>query len=138
MKDKKLKEIDLVYENCDVHTLTPGMFGRLIVSGIKRSYWINCYQYKDGETKKDFDCESFGIFINKKAFKLKHPHNFGETLHTRLKKWKDITHIHLHFEDGSDEYITVPWEGEHAENELQQVMFRKDEIEIIIEHPQER
>jgi hypothetical protein len=46
---KKIKYIDLVYENCEVHRLTPKMFGICIIEKVTKDYLVNCYQYKDGE-----------------------------------------------------------------------------------------
>lgn len=126
---KKIKEIVLLYENCDGHTLTPDMFERLMIDGITRSYWINSFQYKNGEVNEFINCANFEITIIKDTAKS----FMGErSIKQRLTNYKDITHIDLLFEDGTNEYITVPWEGEYEENLKQKVTFREKEIDIKI------
>ena len=55
-----------------------------------------------------------------------------DSLEKRLRRFNDITHIHLYFSDKTDQYIAVPCGGEYMENEKQTVASRKEEMEINI------
>jgi hypothetical protein len=108
------------------------MFESLVISGINKSYEINCYQYREGEVHIDIACNFFAISVNKKGMKVRNTFVNSDTFLQRIKKWSDITHVHVFFEDGTDEYITVPWEGKHETNKLQRVYLDKDEVGIFI------
>lgn len=113
---KKIKYIDLVFENCESARLEPDMFYALSIRGIQRNYNVNCAQYKNGEYWESTTCEAFYITINEKGLKeakFNSPQfDKNETLKSRLDKWKDITHVHVYFENKDDEYISVPWKSE--------------------------
>ena len=118
---KKIKFVDLVFENCEGVRLLPDMFRALHISKITRDVSINIAQYKDGEQLDDLYCERFSIIINKKGLSeakfypeivLKDdPKNLRE----RLEKWRDITHVDLIYSydkknlPKDHEYIGVPW-----------------------------
>lgn len=114
--ERKIKHIDLVFENCESARLEPDMFYALSIRGIQRSYNVNCAQYKNGEYWESITCEAFYITINEKGLKeakFNSPQfDKNETLKSRLDKWKDITHVHVYFENKDDEYISVPWKSE--------------------------
>lgn len=115
-RSNKIKHIDLVFENCESARLGPDMFYALSISGIQRNYNVNCAQYKNGEYWESITCERFHIIINKKGLKeakFNSPQfDKKETLKSRLDKWKDITHVHMYFENKDDQYISVPWKSE--------------------------
>lgn len=115
MKDEKIKRIDIVFENCEVVELKPNMFTGFICDEVIKSYWINCFQYIDGEVNTFLKCRHFAITINKKG--LKAITNCGAVLKGRLDH-KDITHIDIIFKRRT-EYISVPWEGTDYTNDLQ-------------------
>ncbi|OGW44441.1 MAG: hypothetical protein A2Y66_01740 [Nitrospirae bacterium RBG_13_41_22] len=128
--DKKIKYIHLVFENCDCLKLTPKMFRSLSVNGITESYWINCFQYENGELCYFLHCKDFYITINEKG--LKAPFMKGETARDRLLMDNDITHVHIYFKDGSSKDITVPWRGAHYTNLKQKNEITFDCISITI------
>ena len=130
---KTIKSVDLTFENCEFCNLKPDMFTGLVVENIVKSHWINCFQYEKGEVDEFLNCSLFRISINKKGCEAKVSELFDpKSLRERIKSWKDITHVHLHFNDGTDEYIGVPWGGEEYTNTKQKVKFKKDSIEITI------
>jgi hypothetical protein len=99
------------------------MFGGLMVQDITKSYCINCFQYEKGEINTFLDCKRFFITINPSGLKIKTEMGgkTGTYLKKRLLSYNDITHIQIYFEDGTNEYIGVPWKGEYYSNELQVV-----------------
>lgn len=129
---KKVKKIVIVFENCDGVTLTPKMFDQLCIDEITTEYLINCFQYKDGEVSKYIKCKYFSIDINENGLKSKLGFDSNETLRNRLLAHKDITHIHIYFNNGDDEYITVPWKGEDWTNKLQKHKEIDHELSITI------
>jgi hypothetical protein len=133
---KKVKFVDLVFENCEFARLKPNMFSGLAISGIQKNYIINCCQYKKGECLEDISCESFRIMINNEGLKnaeFTDALDKNETLRDRLNKFKDITHINLVFSDNKKEYIQVPWKGDYDSNELQvhEPGTERGEIKIV-------
>ena len=130
MPDKKIKYVDIVFENCEAARLKPSEFGCLIIDGIYKKYCINCFQYEKGEVCEFIKCKEFYIVINVKGMMVKTLE--GELLKDRIKSSNDITHIDLVFTDKTNEYITVPWGKKEYENEKQKVKITKDGIEIII------
>lgn len=129
---KKVKKIVLVFENCDGATLTPKMFRYLCIDEITTEYMINCFQYEDGEVSEYIKCKYFFIEINKNGLKSKTGFNSDGTLKDRLLAHKDITHIHIFFNNGDDEYITVPWKGDDWTNKLQKHKVIDNELSITI------
>jgi len=130
-----IKYIDIVFENCEHCRLPPHMLNGLMVQDITKSYWINCFQYKKGEINTFLSCKQFFITINPSGLKIKTEMG-GETetsLKKRLLSCNDITNVQICFEDGTSEYISVPWEGEHYTNELQTV--KPDGKSLVIEIP---
>lgn len=129
-----IKYIDIVFENCEHCKLLPHMFRGLRIQDITKSYWINCFQYEKGEINAFWDCKRFAITINPAGLKTK-TWMGGETetsLKERLLSHRDITHVSIYFKDERDEYIGVPWEGEHYTNELQTVKTSGKSLEIEI------
>jgi hypothetical protein len=159
---KKVKFVDLVFENCEVARLTPKMFRGLGVYQVSKSYDVNCAQYEAGEMSEYFHCERFTIIINKKGLdEAELMPDFSalkdspQNLRERLKRWKDITHVDLVFSEKRTKknliikrdsiYISVPWpEEEQFTNHYQKhTWWQKDnndwldegEMRIEIEEP---
>lgn len=120
IQDSKIQYIVLVFENCEGVDLTPDMFSGLIIDSITKSYWINCFQYKAGESMEYLKCHYFTIHINHKGLSIIANKDWDSTrtLKERLVH-HDISHIHVYFENGRDEYIAVPWGEEQYTNTKQ-------------------
>jgi len=133
---KKVKFVDLVFENCEVARLKPDMFRGLVAHKITKTYDVNCAQYKSGEISEYLHCEFFAIVINKEGLdkaKLEPDITLKDSpqnLRERLKRWKDITHVDLIFSERRTKknklikrdsiYISVPWpKDEQFENHYQ-------------------
>lgn len=131
-KEKKIKQLDIVFENCEVFTLTPDMISMCSICGIKDNIGVNCFQYEAGEVYDSISCEELLLVINEKGLEQKSSFEF-ETYHCpELKerlKFNDITHIDIIYEDDSNSYIMVPWQdkdGNEYCNALQCNVFDKD------------
>lgn len=143
-KDKKIKQLDIVFENCEVCTLKPDMIYACIIDKIYNSMSINFFQYKDGEVYNKIYCDEFMLAINKKGWQQKS--NFcdfesDKPLVERLK-CRDITHIDLIYEDGTNDYISLHWQDGDNEftNRLQNNIFvniHNEEYLLIIVHDKE-
>ena len=128
---KKVKYIDIVFENCATARLKPDMFRSLIINGITKRCWINCFQYSEGEVYNIIDCNYFSIEINNKTLETKFESIYGGNLRNRLVT-RDITHIDICFSNKESEYITVPWRGKYTTNEAQKLKKFADGIRIEI------
>lgn len=129
-----VKQIDIVFENCEVISLNNGMFKYLMLRNISEQRLVNCYQYENGENEINKCCEYMSIDINRKGYKQKMSWE-NMTLEERLKIASDITCIYLIYEDNSEERIFVLWNEEDDYNNKYQRVYRIDEdtIEIVIE-----
>lgn len=126
-KDRKIKQLDIVFENCEVCTLTPDMIYMCILDRIYNNIGINCFQYENGEIYDEIFCDQFMLAINQKGLQQKS--GFGdlkdnEVLENRLK-YRDITHIDLIYDDGTNDYIGVHWLDDKNEytNKLQNNVY---------------
>lgn len=126
-KDRKIKQLDIVFENCEVCTLTPDMIYMCILDRIYNNIGINCFQYENGEIYDEIFCDQFMLAINQKGLQQKS--GFGdlkdnEVLENRLR-YRDITHIDLIYDDGTNDYIRVHWLDDKNEytNKLQNNVY---------------
>ncbi len=132
-KDRKIKQLDIVFENCESCTLTPDMIYMCTLDRIYKNIGINCFQYRDGEIYDEIFCDQFMLVINQKGLQQKS--GFGDfrnddTLEERLK-YRDITRIDLIYDDDTNDYISVHWEDDNNEytNKLQNNLYQNCEGE---------
>jgi len=133
---KKIKKIEIVFENCDSVIINQTMFKYLLVGGITKEYRINYYQYVDGELNEYINCKYFTITINEKGLNYIYPAIIDrkEKLKERLKTL-DITHIKIFFPAGKSEYISVPWKSDDNgfSNLKQKNKYIEGDLRIIID-----
>ena len=125
MKDKKIKTIDIVFENCEVYSLTPKMIDMCIVNDVTRNIGVNVFQYEDGEVYESLSCKEMLLSINRKGLMTIGGWYDEILLEDRIKN-KDITHLNIIYEDGSNDYISVPWmdkDGNEYINALQNNLY---------------
>ena len=115
MQGKKLKQIDIVLENCEVISVPSERVHHFYANNITNDIWLNeddenldtisrtdeleivLRQEANVELKQDY---KNGIFSNCKVF-------------DRLTRHNDITHIDLIFTDDTNMYLSVPYEEEN-------------------------
>jgi hypothetical protein len=127
----KIKNIELILENCDSFKLEPKHFKGLILNNITDKLYVNCYQYTDGEINRFKDCKHFSIELNESSFELESD-MVNEKLIKRLLT-PDIVYVELIYDDDSKENIYVPFEGEYN-NKLQTTKFINNKIIIEISY----
>ena len=132
-KDRKIKQLDIVFENCESCTLMPDMIYMCALDKIYKNIGINCFQYRNGEIYDEIFCDQFMLVINQKGLQQKS--GFGDfrnddTLEERLK-YRDITHIDLIYDDNTNDYISVHWGDDNNEytNKLQNNLYQNYEGE---------
>lgn len=129
----KIESIGLVFENCDSVKLMPDMFTSLVIDKITHAYWINCFQYRNGETTDYLSCERFHIFINKKGCAAKIRHDKKMMLRERLTRWQDITHVVVVFSETDQKDISVPWNHQsNCDTNDRQKMTKEDGGLLIV------
>lgn len=89
----KIKSIELVCENCDVFKFDYHEFVQLYVDDIKYEIW-------DGE--EQYSCNLMTVVLTNDKNREKDIQMINEM--------NNLSHIELHYEDGSKKYICLPWD----------------------------
>lgn len=114
---KKLKSIDVVFENCESISIPAGM-ANLHTSGIK----LGMHSCNTDDYDETLTCDRAGLHIYPEGveyLKTCEYNSFsGMTAYDRIFKYNDITHVEYNLEDGTNKYITVPWKGNYYYNRL--------------------
>lgn len=110
------KRIDIVLENCEVFEV-PIECINIRATGIKR----NISTWNDDGTVltvlDELSADKVMIIISSGAFDI--TSNFDNTLLSRISKCGDITHIDIIYDNGTNDYIAVPWGNEEYVNTKQ-------------------
>lgn len=117
MKKRKIKRLDIVFENCEVYSLEPTMIELCIIDNVTKNIGINCFQYTQGEVYDSLMCEELMLAINKQGLNAKSNFDMEETPLKERLRWCDITHIDIIYNDETNDYITVPWKDD-GDNEF--------------------
>ena len=129
----KIKEIELVFENCDGIRLKPNMFKNLSLHGIKTDKNINCYQFEKGEETNMTTCEYFHISVIDEGL-WQGGYIGREPLRERVEGC-DITAIKLVYSKRKEKDIYVPWDDNNDyTNKYQKNKYDiwNDRLEITI------
>lgn len=114
MRNKKLKQIDIVLENCEVITIPVERISNFYFKNITTNYW---FDETDSEIDADYATDEFYIILPDEAnifLKADYQNIFSDyKIFDRLTEYQDITHIDLIFTDGTSQYIAVPYEEEN-------------------------
>jgi hypothetical protein len=131
---KKIKELIIVFENCDCAHIEQKYLKSLFLTSIKHD--IMCTNEKD--VWKEEYCEMAQFTISKKALQLKTDFDASfiddkNTLAYHLDNYHDITHLDIRYEDGKNDYIAVPWEGKSDySNSSEKVVYGEDVFTVSI------
>ena len=146
--DKKLKYIDVVFENCEVYSIPAEGIYKLSLGDITHSLDVHVNglsKYtKPGELYTSSYTDFVWLALNKKGMET---HSDWEgmfqdndcPLFAERVEGNDITHLDLIFEDNTNLYVGVPWEDGSSEwvNGLQKNDIRNDILFIHIAEKQE-
>jgi hypothetical protein len=123
-----LKNIEFVLENCECVSINKENIYQLRIGKIYSSYhWQNHLNSISPDYSTNF-CRI--NFINLKPESVTFTNEFVKDEHkayNRLFNYRDVTSIVLHFDDGTEQQIYVPWKGWDFTNKSQR--FKKDYIE---------
>lgn len=128
---RTLKAIDLVLENCEVITIAADNIELFYANNIERSI-----SFRDGTYNETISAKEIGILISTAAnvdaaytdrWKENRPLPFD-----RLTKFNDISHFDVHYQDGSNKYIQVHWDGDLDDNPCQTSKIDSEGLHIII------
>lgn len=140
MSFKKVKQINIVFENCESITIPikdiyNWGFGKI------NKHLNGC----NNDEMDEFYSTDYAYIIFKDLKNLQYNYEFNEKLKTKKQvikriRCKDVTHFNIIYEDGSNDYIGVPW-GSHddfynAFQELKKTKWeyrkRKDQKYILV------
>ena len=93
-----VKSIELVCENCDVYKFNYHEFVQLYIDDIK-------YGICDG--KECYSCSLMTVVLTNDK-------NREEDIQM-INEMKNLTHIELHYEDGSKKYVCLPWDSQASQ-----------------------
>lgn len=134
MKNKKIKEIKLVFENCEVCVLKPNMIKFLFIDNIKVSKATRLSE--DSEIIEILSCDKLTMLINEKGLKQKSQIANkiwnAYTLEQRLQM-PDVVSIILKYTNKKEEIIDVPWNyDDELENKYQGIKKDGDNMWLEI------
>ena len=146
--NKKLKCIDVVFENCEVYNIPADGIYKLSLGNISYSLDVHVnglskYTHP-GELYASAYTDFVWLALNKKGMEVYSdwegmwPDNDCPLFAERVE-CNDITHLDLIFEDNTNLYLGVPWEDGSSEwvNGLQKNDIRNDILFIHISEKQE-
>jgi hypothetical protein len=141
--NKKLKEICIVFENCDCVTIPQEYVSRVYLDGIVSDIYCQGEDIFDSRY-----CKKAMLVLNKKSLDIKT--NFQEnqedernSFQYHLENYHDITHVEVVREDEEKDYIGISWEGESEySNSAEKVRcndwgWGEENIVIMIGYPTE-
>ena len=146
--NKELVSVDIVLENCEVYNIPVDGIYKLSVGDINFSFDVHVNglsKYtQPGEMWTQAYTDFVWIALNKKGMNVESgwadmfEDDENKPFYERVKA-NDITHLDFIFDDGSNLYISVPWEDGSTEwnNKLQKNDIRDDILFIKIEEKQD-
>lgn len=118
MLKRKVKEITVVFENCEHYSFTPDKIKFANIENISESIMVNECQYKDGEVHDTKSCEKALLILNEKGMNVEDGWSPSEKMSHRVQN-HDIVALDLTYTDDTEDYILVPWSGGEYHNDLQ-------------------
>lgn len=115
MQSKKLKQIDIVLENCETIKIPIEQVHHFYANNITNDIWLN----EDDETLDTISrTDELEIILRQEAnVELKQDYENGIfddcKVFDRLERFNDITHVDLIFTDDTNMYLSVPYEEEN-------------------------
>lgn len=145
MQGKKIKQIDIVLENCEVIRIPIEQVHYFNANNITNDIWLNV---ENDTLDTIFRTDEFDIILRQEAnVELKQDYKNGIfedcKVFDRLTRYRDITHIDFIFTDDTNLYLEVPYEEENpaifgSPNLFQSSkMNGNGELEIIISDKKE-
>ncbi len=129
---KKVKSVEITFENLDYVDIPAEYFGEFRISGIRTTIERLALNAILQRTKAD--CVEFELLaqVDDVLPELKQDLSFVPeeqlSLLRRIANRRDITSLELHYNDGSSDQFYIPWEDAESEtrNKLLRAQFRND------------
>ena len=123
--DKTLKDVDIVFENCETYKVPADGIYRFYIDDIHFSLDIHINGLtkwtKPGETHSYAYADRIGLILNEKGMKVqsdwKEMMNGDDCQLSERLKYRDITHFDFNFTDDTHFYLGVDWEDGDSEFE---------------------
>ena len=124
--NKKIEKLEIIFENNESYTLNFDEIENCLLYNLHRNIQIN-ENGKDGGVYDFTDCDEVIIYINQKGLKSNTSSLDGTlTLEERVS-YKDITHLALHYDNDTSEYVSVYWPiNSEKENSSQNNLYFED------------
>lgn len=131
----EIKQLKLIFENCETITIDRKYIGALDIDNIKKSISRNACN----SISSNLSCDSFVISINRKLpIEKLSSWTIGDVLEERnplirIQQYNDITGIEVIYENDTSEYIFIQWGGDSDySNEYQKVYVNDFEDVFIV------
>lgn len=123
---KKIKQIDLVFENCEVVQISYDNIYSMYIYLNGRSIDIP-WGWKEGAFSDTLLATS--VYINLFDLDKMTYLSFGNERRNLLKRLQcpDITHIDIIYEDDTNEYIAVPWKNKSQYSSIYQTVNKTND-----------
>lgn len=119
---EELKNIVIVFENCEVLKLSPKIFDYIKLEDITTNYSLNMW----GQFLEQIKCKDCYLKINKSKCNSKVINELE-----RINCYKDIASIELTFKDKSKKYMYVDWNYEDDYSNSYQEVIDSDRNVIV-------
>ena len=122
---RQVEKIMLVFENCETAELSAGdMYKSDVYSLHIKDVSKQIRTYALNSVCEVITCSYVSFILNPNANQNMQWSEID--LFECLSKYRDITHIDVMYDDGTDDYIEVPWGDDDYDNEYQSASFLED------------
>jgi len=126
-----LSHIDIVFENVDFVTIKTSNIEQLFIENISESNYLH-----DQYITSNLKCEQLHLVLknqckNQKTYFQENYEENSSTLFPRMLKYNDIVNIELHYKNGTQETIYVPYDG-NEENKNQKT-YIDEQGNLVVE-----
>ena len=122
---RQVEKIMLVFENCETAELSAGdMYKSDVYSLHIENVSKNIRTVGVNAVYEVIACNHVSFILNPNANQNMQWSEID--LFECLSKYRDITHIDVMYDDGTDDYIEVPWGDDDYDNEYQSASFLDD------------
>lgn len=126
----KLSDVDIVFENVDFVTIKTSNIEQLAIENISDSKYLY-----DQHITTSLKCERLYLVLknqckNQKTYFQENYDKDSSTLFPRMLKYNDIVNIELHYKNGTQEIIYVPYDG-NEENKYQKTYIDEHDNLVV-------
>lgn len=121
----ELSHVDIVFENVDFVTINTSNIEQLSIENISDSKHLY-----DQQIETSLKCEQLHLVLknqckNQKTYFQENYENNSSTLFPRMLKYNDIVNIELHYKNGTQETIYVPYDGNEENKNQKHILMNR-------------